>query len=241
MADTPFYNNDKELPIFNTGKKARYTIPEAAEILLKNTTTQKCTKTPLRVRRNMSFLVDISKNRRWEDIKSDMNGAYTHHLRTGIWTVDVSDDMEVKILEKRKVALEVEGQFHIHINSKRNAFGLSRSIFFLSNQDGDILHNTCLLQYHIDKENCNQVVFDVAPHGNRKNGDKPFYPTQKSTMQAIKEELSVKPVSGVFKMVASSAGGILGARQPEQLPRSKQQLYDIKSKMRRSVDEVEEL
>lgn len=74
MADTPFYNNDKELPIFNTGKKARYTIPEAAEILLKNTT-----KTPLRVRRNMSFLVDISKNRRWEDIKSDMNGAYTHH------------------------------------------------------------------------------------------------------------------------------------------------------------------
>ena len=189
----------------------------------------------------MSFLVDISKNRRWEDIKSDMNGAYTHHLRTGIWTLDVSDDMEVKILEKRKVALEVEGQFRIHINSKRNAFGLSRSIFFLSNQDGDILHNTCLLQYHIDKENCNEVVFDVAPHGNRKNGDKPFYPTQKSTMQAIKEELSLKPVSGIFKMVASSAGGILGARQPEQLPRSKQQLYDIKSKMRRSVDEVEEL
>lgn len=42
-------------------------------------------------------------------------------------------------------------------------------------------------------------------------------------------------------MVASSAGCILGARQPEQLPRSKQQFYDIKPKMRRSVDEVEEL
>lgn len=138
-------------------------------------------------------------------------------------------------------ALEVEGQFHIHINSKRNAFGLSRSIFFLSNHDGDILHNTCLLQYHIDKEKCNEVVFNVAPYGNRKNGDKPFYATQKSTIQAIKEELSVKPVSGVFKMVVSSAGGILRARQPEQLPRSKQQLYDTKSKMRKSVDEVEEL
>lgn len=88
---------------------------------------------------------------------------HTHPLRTGIWTLNVSDDMEVKILEKRKVALEVEGQCHIHINSKRNAFGLSRSIFFLSNHQGDILHNTFLLQYHTDKENCNEVVFEVAP------------------------------------------------------------------------------
>ena len=54
-------------------------------------------------------------------------------------------------------------------------------------------------------------------------------------MQAIKQELSMKPASGVFKMVSNSVGGILGARQPEQLPRSKQQLYDMKSKMKKSV------
>ena len=237
-----FYNNDKELPIFNTGRKVRYTVLEAATILIKNATSQKCTKTPLRVRENMSFLVDISKNEKWEDIKSDMNGAYTHHLRTGIWTIDVSEDMEVQIVEKRKMELKMKSNFHMHINSRRNRFGLSRSIFFLSNHDGDILHNTCLLQYHIDKENCGEVAFDVAPHGNRKKGEgKPFYPTQKSTMQAIKQELSMKPASRVFNMVSSSVGGILGARQPEQLPRSKQQLYDIKSKMKKSVDEVEEL
>ena len=185
--------------------------------------------------------MDVSKNQSWEDIKSDTNGAYIHHLRTAIWTLDASDEMEIQILAKRKVELEMKGQFHMHINSKRNAFGLSRSIFFLTNHDGDILHNTCLLQYHIDKENCDDVVFEVARHGNRKTGDKPFYPTQKSTMEALKEELSTKPVSGVFKMVSSSAGGILRARQPEQLPRSRQQLYDIKSKMKKSVDEVEEL
>lgn len=170
-----------------------------------------------------------------------MNGAYTYPLRTCTWTLDVSDDREIQILEKRKVELKMEGQIHLHINSKRNAFGLCRSIFFLSKREREILHNTCLLQYHIEKENCDEVVYDVAPHGNRKKDEKPFYPTQKSTMQAIKQELSVKPASGVFKSVSSSAGGILGARQPEQLPRSKQQLYDIKSKMKRSVDEVEEL
>ena len=229
-----FYNNDKALP--------RYTVPEAATILLKTATTQKCTKTPLRVRKNMPFLVDISKNVKWEDIKRDMNGAYTHHLRTGVWTIDVSEDMEVQILEKRKMELKMKSNFHMHINSRRNKSGLCSLFYFLSNLGGDILHNTCLLQYHIDKENSDEVVFDVATHGNRKEGDcKPFYPTQKSTLQAIKQELSMKPASGVFKMVSNSVGGILGARQPEQLPRSKQQLYDIKSNMKKSVDEVEEL
>ena len=125
-----FYNNDKELPIFNSGRKVRYTVLESAAILLKNATTQKCTKTPVRVWKNMSFLEDISKNEKWEDIKSDMNGAYTHLLRTGVWTIDVSEDMEVQILEKRKMELKMKSNFHMHINSRRNKFGLSRSIFF---------------------------------------------------------------------------------------------------------------
>ena len=95
VAEFHFYNNDKELPIFCTGKKVQYTVSEAAKILLKNTTGKKCTKTPLRVRKNMSFLADISKNEKWEDIKSDkiMNGAYTNSLRTGFWTIGVSGNI----------------------------------------------------------------------------------------------------------------------------------------------------
>ena len=48
-----FYNNDKELPILSSGRKVRYTVPEEAAILLRNATTQKCTKTPLRVRKKL--------------------------------------------------------------------------------------------------------------------------------------------------------------------------------------------
>lgn len=242
MRDVHFYDNDPELPVFNSGRKTRYTVGEVAKILLQNTTSlQKCTKTPLRVRKNLSFLVDISQYKSWEDIKSDMNGSYIHNLRTGTWTLDVGKDLDVEILEKRKVELQIESNFHLHINSKRNAFGLCRSIFFLSNQDGDIINLTCLLQYHIDNENCEELVFDVAAHGNRKRGDKPFYPTQKSTMQAIKQELSMKSASGVYKTVCSSSGGIKSARQPGEFPRSRQQIYDLKSKLKRSADEVEEL
>ena len=45
-------------------------------------------------------------------------------------------------------------------------------LFFLS-----ILHDTCLLQCHTTQEISEEVQFEVAPHGNRKHGKKPFYRT----------------------------------------------------------------
>ena len=151
---------------------------EAVKILMENK-SQRCTKTPLKVRRNMSFLVDVSSYQSWEDIKSDMNGAYTRPLRIGTWTIDVyPDEASVEILEKKKVALNKENEFHVHINSKMNAFGLCRSIFFLTGESGEILHHTVLLQYHIVNENCEEVKFEVSSHGNRKHRKKAFYPTQ---------------------------------------------------------------
>lgn len=83
-----------------------------------------------------------------------------------------------------------------------NAAGLRRSIFFLRDKSGAILGDTCLLQYHIE-ENCQSVEFDVKPHGNRRNGKKPFYPMQRSTMEAMKRELSNNSPSVAFKNVAS--------------------------------------
>lgn len=58
------YGDDKDLPVFEVGKKERYTIKEAVKILLMEH-EQKCSKTPLQVRRNLSFLVDVSKLGCW--------------------------------------------------------------------------------------------------------------------------------------------------------------------------------
>ena len=200
----------------------------------------KCSKTPLRVRENLSFLINLSTYKNWEDIKSDMNGAYSHVLRIGTWTLDVDDDGTVEILEKKKVPLKKESEVHIHINSKKSKFGLCRSIFFLSGRSGGILNDTCLLQYHIDGKNCEKLQFEVESHGNRKHGKKPFYPTNKSTMEVMKEELSNSAPAVAFKKVASASGGALTARNPGELPRSRQQMYDLKYKLRKT-DEIEEL
>ena len=99
--------------------------------------------------------------------------------------------------------------------------------------------DTCLLQYHIE-ENCQSVEFDVKSHGNRKTGKKPFYPMQRSTMEAMKRKLSNNSPSVAFKNVASESGGVMGVQNPGQLPRSRQQLSDVKFKMNKS-DQVDEL
>lgn len=69
------YGDDKDLPILETGKKERHTVREAAKRLLMEKGVE-CRKTPLRVRRNLSFLVDVSKFKCCQDVKSDMNGVY---------------------------------------------------------------------------------------------------------------------------------------------------------------------
>ena len=80
-------------------------------------------------------------------------------------------EMDVQILAKKKIPCD--SQMHIHINSKMNVHGLRRSLFFLSDKGGNILHDTYLLQYHLAVDNDGEdLVFDVAPHGNRKHEKK---------------------------------------------------------------------
>ena len=200
----------------------------------------KCIKTPLKVRSNLSFLVDISSFKNWEDVKSDMNGKYSHPLRTRTWTLNIDDDESVEILCRKKIPLKNKGDIHININSKKNDASLCRSIFFLMGASEDIVRQTCLLQYHICRKDADQVRFEVAPHGNRKHGSKPFYPMQKSTMEAIKNELSSKSPAVAHRNVCDFAGGVFGAERRGQLPRLRQQMYDLKHKMSKT-DQVDEL
>lgn len=185
------YKDDRDLPIFESGRKDRYTVREAVEILLCQTEKGvKCNKTPLKVRKNLSFLIDVGKLKCWQDVKSDMNGVFSHTLRICTWTVEVDQENKICSLEKKKIALTAQNMYHIHINSMRNKAGLCRSIFFLRGQDEEVLNSMCLLQYTIAKEaQSTEVVYDVLPHGNSKGKIKPYYPTKKSTIQAISSGL----------------------------------------------------
>ena len=73
-----------------------------------------------------------------------------------------------------------------------------------------------------------------------RSSKEPFYPTKKSTMEVIKSELDSISVFVALKNVSASAGGILGAREPKELLRSRKKLYDLKNKLKK-VDQAYEL
>lgn len=84
---------------------------------------------------------------------------------------------------------ESASKYHLFRYSKGNKAcpDLVRSIFLLRDKNGDILKNMVLLQYHITSE-AKEVELQVLPHGKRKGTENaPFYPTAKSTMEAIKD------------------------------------------------------
>ncbi|CAB4041563.1 Hypothetical predicted protein, partial [Paramuricea clavata] len=176
---TSIYSNDADIPVLEREKKQRYTVPEAVKILLDDQ-PKMSSKVPLRVRRNISFGIDTSELNCWQDVKSDMNGVYYNTLRIATWTIDVNENNNVKKIEKKKVSLLCERQFHVYIHSTKNAAGLCRSVFLLRGCD----------------EKCHDAV--------------------------------------------KSAGGIVRACEPGELPRSKRQVYDLNRNMKKT-DQVDEL
>ncbi|XP_064629357.1 uncharacterized protein LOC135488632 isoform X2 [Lineus longissimus] len=83
------YNEDEDLPIYESGRNTRYPVSEAVTILLYGKKSC-CSKVPLMVRHNLAFLIDVSKLSDVNDVKSDMNGTLPHVLRIAIWTIQVT-------------------------------------------------------------------------------------------------------------------------------------------------------
>ena len=95
-------------------------------------------------------------------------------------------------MEANVVVLSACGRQHnLYIHSTKNTAGLFCLISLLIGQTGDVLKSQCLLQYTILDKDCNEVHFDVPvpAHGSSKGNDKPYYPSKKSIIEAIKKNM----------------------------------------------------
>ena len=70
----------------------------------------------------------------------------------------------------------------------------------------------------------------VKKHGNSKI-DVPFHPTWPSTKQKIKEECITRGPKSTVAVVSATAGGVLKASAPGQLPRNEKQVTNFKAKL----------
>lgn len=67
-----------------------------------------------------------------------MNGVYCDTLYICTWIVEVSEENDVDILDKKKIDLVNENVYYIYINLMCNKVGLCRFIFLLRGRDGEI-------------------------------------------------------------------------------------------------------
>lgn len=217
-------------------------------IILHNTKKEMCHSHPLKVRQNASFLIDVSQYKNWEDVKSDMNGVYNKVLRNATWTIEVEDlvsgedtDVNCNILHRRKECLEGKNQFHLiqHFKGNKSSPELVRSIFLLRDIDDKIVNNCILMQYYT--LNGSDVHVVVGPHGNAKAIRKPFYPSAKSLQEISKDKLRNEAPSKVYQFLHEVSGGPMKQHNAGNLPRSKHQLYDLKSRMKKAEDPINEL
>ena len=233
-------------PIFQEGRKERITPSEAMKILADCNIegNLKCSKVPLRVRANKTFLMDTTKFKDWEDIKNDMNGTYPSILRTCTWTVEIQKDTSLKVETCKVIAktcqeILQDDQYHLKFNYKKNQAGLRRTIFLLLDKNGDILNNTCILQYRITSGE-DTVESEVQSHGFA-GQSKAFFHCEKSLLKTMKERVAKEPSRTVYESVRKEAGGPSKAESIAKLPRSRQQVYHLSHQQKTSIDPVHEL
>jgi len=74
-----------------------------------------------------------------------------------------------------------------------------------------------------------EVPIKMEPHGNSTKNKRPFYRTQSSTYQSIKENVPVMSPKEALKATYDSAGGILEMSSNSEVGRNLRQMYNAKS------------
>lgn len=223
----------------------------AEQLALVKVNLPKATRTPQGCKRNAIFVVDSSRLGHPDDVQSDLNGVYKKCLEVKSHVVEITEGctgkQSVKVKARKKIPL-IDNQWYLRVNRKVNEFGLARNISYFTNQSDEILGNSIIMQYVIDKSVCEdvqEVQFKVKAHGNStatvKNS---FYPLKKSTLNNIRNEIAG---SNKRNFAAVFNDGLLdeeGAVDFGDRPRSKKQFWDmaksIPEKMRENPEnEVE--
>ena len=78
----------------------------------------------------------------------------------------------------------------------------------------------------------NKVPVQTLSHGNSKGKERPYYHTQPSTLEAIKEESRNKTPSTTYSDVFEAAGGINSCESISEEPHNKMQVYNARKMLK---------
>ena len=90
-----------------------------------------------------------------------------------------------------------------------------------------------LIEYQYDGE---EKPFRIESHGSCKvPRAKAYKRTQKSVLQALKEELNTSKPRQAIDKLSENAGGIFGVERSSALPRNVKQAYNIKQQLKKGA------
>ena len=72
------------------------------------------------------------------------------------------------------------------------------------------------------------VPIQMAPHGNSTSNKRPFFRTEATTFQSIKENIPIMSPKEVLKSTYDKAGGILQISSSGEVGRNLQQVYNAR-------------
>lgn len=188
-----------------------------------------CTKQPLKVKKNRSFLVDL-RCITLEDLRADGNPPYDKYdgFRKKAITVtkNEDEDREFSVVSSKSEKITKDDQYILnriyHTKTFEDGNHFHRRIMYISDKREDIVNNVALVHYCFEGEERHD--FDLEPHGNTKYGAKGFTRTQPSTLAALKEKCKILgPREAVRQTKSSCGGGVTQVESSAQMPRGTRQ------------------
>ena len=223
------FSGDKKTPIFLTGKSESLSFDKVLDILLKDHNTAfYCTKQPMRVQQNVTFLVRTSSVR-VEDLPYDDNGPYSSK-GSHTWTFRVQKSPKGELI-KNFIARQYVDEDDRDLVYVRRKYRASKScedfrqiVSYAEDRQGNIIGEVALLQYNFLKE---ERKFEVIAHGNNKDKTTPFLPNNVTTKTVIKEAArNNKPIKAMARL--SKTANLVEATSSASTPRDRMQIYNMR-------------
>lgn len=229
-----------KVPIFETPTSG-YCVEDVLRIISGVIPQSKvCIKKPIAVRTCSSFIIDLTKVK-FKDLAADDNGVCTPRR---MYEVERRCGEIVSLRHITKVVPGVEKEKVVTIcrqyGTHQATPEFKRIIATVLDHNGVVMPRAIVQYFFLGG---NEVPVQTLCHGNSKAKERPYYRTQSSTLEAIKEESkNNKTPSVVYNDVFEAAGGIDLCESISEEPRNKMQVYNVRKSVKEcSMDSKDDI
>ena len=233
------------VPVYGS-PRCGYTVRELVSLVYKEDPELKvCTQKPTGVQTFASFIIDL-KCVNLKDLAADDNGVWVTSTPRRMYELKWKHGVISSLRHISKVTPEIDKRNVIHICRQYGTHQATpefrRIITTIIDSKGVTVPRAIVQYFFLGGK---KVSAHLKPHGNSKHREQPYYRTQPSTLQAIKEKCKTMTASVAYNDVFEAAGGIDNSKSMSEEPRNKSQVYNacrsVKSERGQDKDEIFDL